>query len=1073
MAESSETCVWKTLLHLDPNQFQLVNFHACEGCKSGIVPRRWTGAIEMTLTRTSLGNPVAVIVAGILVVIFGTLSLMRLPIQMTPEIERPEISVSTSWRAAAPSEVESEILEPQENVLRSVPGLLRISSSSSFGRGTIQMEFAIGTDMSRALIEVMNRLNQVPRYPVDANEPVIRVGGSRFEKVIAWFAVSVKPGNERPIETYQDFLEDTVITRLERVPGVSGTGAFGGRNNEVRITFDPFKAASIGLDLTSISRELGSNANISAGSTEVGRRQYTIRFSGKYEVESLGDLVLQWRDGEAIRLKDIARIHMTMVDASTVLHMNGKPSIGVNVTPESGVNVLEVMTAIKATIADLAANELDRAGLTITQNYDESVYVKASITMVRNNLLLGMLLAVVVLWWFLRKFRATLIVALSIPLCLFSAFIVLSITGRTLNIISMAGLAFATGMVLDAAIVVLENIFRQREAGRDGDEASERGTQQVWGALLASTATTVAIFMPVVFLQDEAGQLFSDLAVTISAAVTASLLVAVTVLPSAASNWVRGSAIEDVHRHWWRWTTDHIMRWTETPVRRRLWVAGLTILPLILVLLLKPSADYLPEGKRNFIFGFIVAPPGMGVETGKREVLDVIDQRLAPYLNGENPMQLAGYFLGSSRSFGTFIGGSAMNPADVDEFIDIFNSEILQGFPDTIAFAGRRAIFGGSRGGRQINVDLQADSFESLIRGGQVGFAAIQQALPGANIRPLPGLEQAEPEIRLIPDDRRIAEVGWNRARMATIIRAMGDGAFMGEYFDGNRRYNVIMRAEQWYSPEELAALPVATASGEIQTIGELVTVTRTAGPSQIRRVDRKRTLTLQVTPPPSMALEDALDVLDAQVVPKIMQQLPPDGSIQMRGTAEALDQALKSMAGSFSLAIVILYLLISALFRSFRDSLLVILTIPMATVGGVISLRMMDLVLRSSGGQQMDLLTMIGFVILLGLVVNNAILLVYRARDAEREGMTRRAAVESAVRLRLRPILMSTVTSIFGMLPLMLMPGAGTELYRGMATVIVGGMLVSTLFTLILLPSLLRANEDAFTATQPASEMS
>jgi multidrug efflux pump subunit AcrB len=1016
-----------------------------------------------------LGNPVAVIVACILVVIFGTMSLERLPIQMTPDIERPEISISTPWRASAPNEIESEIIEPQEDVLRSVPGLLRMSSTASFGSGSVQLEFAIGTDMNRALIEVMNQLNQVPRYPVDANEPVISVGGGDMSKVIAWFSVSTKPGNETPIETYQDFLEDTVITRIERVPGISRTGAFGGRRHEVRITFDPYKAANIGLDLTAISGELGTNADISAGSTEVGRRQYTIRFSGKYEVEALGDLVLQWREGKPIRLKDIARIHLTMVDPSTALHMNGGPGIAIYVTPESGVNILEVMADLKATIADLAANELDRAGLTITQSSDQSLYVKASIRMVRNNLLIGMSLAIVVLWWFLRKFRATLIVALSIPLCLFVAFMVLNITGRTLNIISLAGLAFATGMVLDAAIVVLENIFRQREAGRDGDDASERGTLQVWGALIASTATTVAIFMPVVFLQDEAGQLFSDLAITISAAVVASLVVAVTVLPSAASNWVKGSAIEDLHRHWWRWITDHIMRWTDTPRRRRSWVAILTIVPLILVLILKPSADYLPEGKRNFIFGFMISPPGLGISTARNEVLDVLDQRMEPYINGENRLQMNNYFAGVSRGFGTFIGGRAVDSADVDELIEVFNSEILAGFPDTIAFVNRAAIFGGSRGGRRIDVDLHADSFDSLITAGQVGFDAILKALPGANVRPVPGLEQAEPELRLIPNDRRIAEVGWNRSRMATIIRAMGDGAFMGEYFDGTRRYNIIMRAEEWYTPEELAALPVATASGEIQTIGELTKVTRTAGPSQILRVDRKRTLTLQVTPPSDMPLEDAIKAMNDKVVPLILDQLPKNASIKMRGTAEALDQALKSMSGSFALAIVILYLLISALFRSFKDSLLVIMTIPMATVGGIIGLRLMDVALSASGGQKMDLLTMIGFVILMGLVVNNAILLVYRARDGEREGMSRRDAVESAVRLRLRPILMSTMTSVFGMLPMMLIPGAGTELYRGMATVIVGGMLASTVFTLILLPSLLRAKEAAFPGTQAA----
>ena len=296
---------------------------------------------------------------------------------------------------------------------------------------------------------------------------------------------------------------------------------------------------------------------------------------------------------------------------------------------------------------------------------------------------------------------------------------------------------------------------------------------------------------------------------------------------------------------------------------------------------------------------------------------------------------------------------------------------------------------------------------------------------------------------------------------VASVLIAMGDGAFLGEYFDGTRRYNVVLRAENWYSPEELGSIPVATATGGVQALGELVRVTRTAGPSSIRRIDRKRTLTLQVTPPPHMPMEEALTIIQERVAPAILDSMPEDGTVKYRGTAEALDEALTSMTGSFILAVVILYLLISALFRSFRDSLLVILTIPMATVGGIVALRLVDLALFASGGQAMDLLTMIGFVILLGLVVNNAILLVYRARDAEREGMGRREAVESAIRLRLRPILMSTTTSVFGMLPLLLMPGAGTELYRGMAAVIVGGMLVSTLFTLILLPSLLRMNEE------------
>jgi multidrug efflux pump subunit AcrB len=1023
----------------------------------------------VTLTKISLSNPVAVVVACILIGIFGVLSLTRLPIQMTPDIARPEISVWTEWRASAPNEIESEIVEPQERALRSIPGLLKMQSSANYGRATINLQFVIGTDMNRALIEVMNRLNQVPRYPVDAYEPIISLGGDDFDKVIAWFAVTAKPGNSKAIESYQDFIEDNVITRLERVPGVSQVGSFGGRKHEVRITFDPFKAANIGLDLTEISSRLGSNADVSAGLNEVGRREYTLRFSGKYDVSTLGDLVLEWREGKPILLRDVAHVEMAMVDSTNVLHQNGRPSVAIFVIPESGVNVYQIMSKLKDTVADLKANELEWADLDMAQDSDDTVYISASVGMVRNNLLIGISLAIVVLWWFLRKFRATLIVALAIPLCLLMAFIVLDFTGRTLNIISLAGLAFATGMVLDAAIVVLENIFRQREAGLNGNEASMRGVEQVWGALLASTATTVAIFMPVIFLQNEAGQLFSDLAVTISAAVVASLLVAVTVLPTAAANWVKGEAIDDHHRSWWHWVTSHIMSWTDTSRKRWSWVGTLTVIPIVLALFLVPPADYLPEGKKNFIMGFMITAPGMGMETAGEELVDVIDERLKPYLSGEKTPQIKNYFLGTAKGWGSFVGGTALHDDEVDEVIQLFNQEIMVGFPDTFGFAGRDPIFGGSRGGRKIDIDLSADSFDSLLAAGRAGFYTVMEALPEANVRPVPGLELAEPEIRLIPNDRKIAEVGWNRTQMATVVRAMGDGAFLGEYFDGTRRYNVVMRAENWHSPEELSALPVATANGDVLALGELASVTRTAGPSNIRRIDRKRTLTLEVTPPPDMAMEVALNIIKEQVAPVILESMPEGGTVKYRGTAEALDEALTSMTGSFILAVVILYLLISALFRSFRDSLLVILTIPMATIGGVLSLRLVDLALLARGGQQMDLLTMIGFVILLGLVVNNAILLVYRARDAEREGMSRRDAVESAVRLRLRPILMSTTTSIFGMLPLMMMPGAGTELYRGMAAVIVGGMLVSTVFTLILLPSLLRMNEEL----NPASQLS
>lgn len=1009
----------------------------------------------MPLTRLALSNPVAVAVACILLIIFGLLSLFRLPVQMTPNIDRPTITISTGWRAAAPAEVESEILEPQENLLRDVPGLQRMTSTASQGRASITLEFDVNADLNRSLIEVINRLNQVQRLPVDASEPVVRVGSDQFGDTIAWFAIRPVPGNTRPIIEYQDFVQEVIRERLERIPGVSSANPRGGRPFEIRISFDPFRAAAIGVDLTRIGQRLGQNADISAGFQEVGRRQFTLRFAGQYSIADLENLVLDWRDGRPVFLGDVATVERVMRDSSGVMTQNGGPSISMNVIAEPGVNVLEVMAELQATIEELRQTHLEPAGLSIVQVSDDTIYIRQSIAMVATNLLLGMGLAIVVLWWFFRKMRATLMVALAIPLCLCFAFLVLDGAGRTLNVISLAGLAFAVGMVLDAAIVVLENIVRQREMGRAPLEAADRGTGQVYGALLASTATTVAIFVPVIFLQDEAGQLFADLAVVISAAIICSLLVALIVLPAASYRLLGEETLVDRNANWWQKATNVVMKLTDTPKRRWGWIGGLTTVPILVGALLIPPADYLPEGQRNFIFGFIQTPSGLGPETAERELVNIVNERLMPFLEGERQPQIRNSFVGFFGG-GAFFGIRAQNDNEVDELVDIVNREILTGFPDTFGFANRSPIFGG-RGSRRIDVDLQAADFEDLLEAGQTGFGLIQRALPGASVRPVPSLELAEPELRLVPDDRRIAELGWTRSDVATLIRALGSGAFLGDYFDGDRRLDVILRGEQWLTPEELMGMPLHTPSGRIATLGELTTLELTAGPNQIRRVDRRRTLSLQVTPPSGMPMETAIEILRTEVEPQLRAALPIDGVITYRGTAEALGETLRNLGGSFILAIIILYLLISALFRSFRDSILVLMTIPMATVGGIIGLRMTNLLT----GQAMDMLTMIGFVILLGLVVNNAILLVYRAREGERDGLGRREAVETAVRLRLRPILMSTFTSLFGMLPLLLLPGAGTELYRGLASVIVGGMALSTLFTLILLPSLLRVNEE------------
>jgi multidrug efflux pump subunit AcrB len=369
----------------------------------------------LNLTRPALGNPVAVIVAILLVLLFGAISLLRMPVQMIPNVERPLIEISTSWRAAAPEEVEAEIVEPQEDALRGLPGLEVMESSASRGRGTISLTFDVNTSLERALIEVMNRLNRVPSYPVDVDQPVVYAGRGRFGSAIAWFAIQPLPGNERDITSYQDFVEEVIQSRIERVPGIANADIYGGRNREVRITFDPYRAAALGIDVPLLARMTGGNTDVSGGFKDVGRRQYTIRFSGKYDLDQLAGMVLAWRDGQPIHLYDVAEVSIELRDARGSLNQNGGPSIAVNAQPEQNVNVLEVMTQLKAVIAELNDGAAKRAGLTISQDYDETEYITDSINMLRNNLLLGVLLATAVLWWFLRRKRATMMVALAIP----------------------------------------------------------------------------------------------------------------------------------------------------------------------------------------------------------------------------------------------------------------------------------------------------------------------------------------------------------------------------------------------------------------------------------------------------------------------------------------------------------------------------------------------------------------------------------------------------------------------------------------------------------------------------------
>jgi multidrug efflux pump subunit AcrB len=1022
----------------------------------------------MKLTRQSLDNPAAVAVVTAIILLLGIASIFSLPAQLLPQIQKPVISVINSWPGASPAEMEAEIGVPVEEVLQGTPGMTEMVSWNMTNFGYMQLEFAIETDMTRALIDVISRLNRLRPLPANAEKPQVMMGewGDANDQLIEYYVQQI-PGSEGREAENAKYLRDIVKPAVQSLYGVSeielddGTG---GQGDQLQIIFDPYRAAELGIDIARVPARIGRSVDISSGMVDVGRRQYTVRFEGRYDADELAGLILEWRDGLPIKLGDIARIEIGPGRADGFIYQNGNKAFRLGISKTNDANVLEALDGVKGYMDALNAGEFKERGLVAQYSFDPGLYINRSISLLGSNLLIGMLFAVGVLWLFMRQWRATLLISLAIPVSLLATFVVLKLTGRTLNVISLAGLAFASGMVLDAAIVVLENIVRLRERGETPKDASHLGVSQVWGALLASTVTTVAIFVPIMFLKDAVGQMFADLALTIAIGVSMSLLVAVTILPTTARFWMRTLPEPQTGETIWDRMSDFLMRITNTRPKQIMWVGGLVAGSILIAIIFVPSSNYLPPVKRDTVDSFLFFPPGTNVETADVEIAQVIDARIQPYLKGEKQPAIRDYFFWSfPGATGGWLALNAEDSTQLDTLQAMVSREIITGIPDLFGFTLRRSLFGGFDDANSVEMRLMSTDLNAVKNATMMGMGLVMSEIPGSSANPQPDPYAEATELSFKPNDVRLAEVGWNRADLTQVILELGQGSWLGEYFDGTERLDIYLKSERFDTPEKISSVPVQTPLGGVVPLGELADISATLGPNQIVRFDRVRGYSLSVNPPPGMSLEDLIFELKTKIAPVLLSQMPSGATIQYSGAAAELDEALGTLAVFFIMAIILLILIMAALFRSLKASILVIVSIPLAGVGGVVALNVLNV-------EALDILGWIGFIILLGLVVNNAILLVAQTRTAESRGMNREQAVRQALRLRLRPIFMSTLTSLFGMLPLLLFPGAGSDIYRGMAAAIVGGMSVSTLFTLVLLPSLLQLTISKKRRTEQAS---
>ncbi len=1013
-----------------------------------------------TWVDAAIASPVTVAVGVLFLVLFGLQALFAVPIQLTPDIERPKVSVTTIWPGANPQEIEREIIDEQEDVLRSLEGLVTMSSDSSPSVGTLILEFRPGTELDTALLKVNNKLGEVPAYPSEAEKPILTSGGDR-EGAIGWFLLIPEEGRDDiVIDHLFEFTEDEIETRFERIPGIASANIFGGRQREILVEVDPKKMALRNITFSEVAQRLAEeNKNTSAGHLDEGKRRYVIRTTGAFEgPENIGSVVIREDIRDRVFLRDIATVRTDYKDPEIVVRNMGTPCIAINVQKQVGSNVLEIMNELNAEIDSLNKGILADKGLKLIPSYDSSTYIRSALGLVQQNILLGGLLAIGVLFFFLRAAAPTVIIAVAIPVSAIGTFLAMYLLGRNINVVSLAGLSFAIGMLVDNSIVVLENIYRHAQEGKNRVEASSIGTTEVWGAVLASTLTTVAVFLPLLFMQAEIAQLLKDIALAICCAVLFSLVVSVFVIPTLTAQWM-GSPDqlpeEDSERGHKGVLADFVYKLCGSTMARVLVVLGLTLASLLGAWKLTPPTAYLPKGNQNLFFCILIPPSGYNVaEFGK--IADQVEAELSPMWTGPDATIESFFFV----SFGTqvIMGAQAKDPTKVRELQGPMQAALSK-IPGMIAFVIQASIFEqGLSGGDSIDLRLQGPDLEKVIGLAGRTFMAIQGPLKGAQVQPKPGLELGQPEIRIEPDRERLAEVGMTPQALGFAIDVIADGARVSEVrMKDGKEVDLTLRGlkSAVERTQDLADIPIYVPSGSIVKLGSLGKIVMTRGPDKILHTDRNRTVTLSISPPPGIPLQTAMEILEE----KILAPMRADGSLdggykfQVAGTADKLTSTREEMSGQFLIALIVTYLLMASLFESFLYPLVILFTVPFAGFGGFLALFLVNLRVD----QPLDVLTMLGFVLLLGIVVNNAILLVDRTlRNIREHQDPPREAVAEAVGSRTRPILMSTLTSVFGMAPLVFMVGPGSELYRGIGAVVVGGLLLATLFTLVMTPALL-----------------
>ncbi len=1008
----------------------------------------------MTLPEFSIKRPVTVLMATLVCILLGGISFLEIPVDLMPEVDQPTLSINIEYPGVAPEEMETLVSRPMEQIVSSAPGVERVTSTSSEGRSSVQVEFTYGTDIDVASDEVRSRLDRGRRSLPDDIEPpfIFKFDVTQFP--IMFLTVS---SDDLDAKQLRSFADKSILFRFERVPGVGQVRINGGLRREIHVNLNLEKLRALDLSVAQVVDRIRSeNLNRPVGPVKEGRFEVLLRTSGEYEsLEQILDVALTSRDGVPVFVRDVGTVEDSHEDIRYYVGVNGKQAMRLIISKQSGSNTVKVSEGIWEEVALLHA---DYPGIKIEKTMDTADFITAAINNVKSAALAGSVLAVIVLLVFLRSLSSTLIIGTAIPIAVISTFALMYFNGFTLNTVSFGGLALGVGMLVDNGIVVLENIFRHREDGMPLREAAIVGSNEVATAIIASTLTTIAVFVPVVFMGGYSAQTFQQLAYVVSFSLLCSLIAALTVVPVLSAKLLKNTKakqfesggllnrLTSVYGDTIEWALSH--RWLVSgfavgSFACAWWMAGLVGVEL------EPQVD---EGQINVR---VELESGTAAENTKRVIDQMYEIVTEEVPEAEYIMTEAGQN-SPFRGIATHLGELRITLKDQEErdrsaadIANVLRPLLMRVVPGsdvrTRIFSGnfgRRRSGGGDSGGDRLSVEIRGHNQE-ISESLALEVRRTMMAVPGvveSQISRQPGL----PEMVVKVDRLKAASMGMTVQEVADTLETAVGGRRTSFYREEGDEYDIIvrLRAEDRLDVNQVGDIPLRTPSGQLIDADHVVRLTRMEGPTQIDRVDQQRIIIVSGT----IADRDLGSIVDDLQTALAAIPRPNGYELRMGGEYEDQVEAFNDLLFASILAFVLVYMVMAAQFESLRDPFIIIFSVPLAAVGVVTTLVLTGTTFNMQG--------FLGVIILVGIVVNNAIVLVDYTNQLRRDhGFSIHEAVVTAGRRRLRPILMTTITTVLGLVPMGLGIGEGSELQVPMARVVIGGLLTSTMITLVFIP--------------------